>query len=70
MSLQVIVLHFNRNTFRVSKSTIDAVGTAMAYGLDGPGSIPGIARVFSSPQRPDGFWGLTSLLSNGFFPGI
>jgi hypothetical protein len=25
----------------------------MGYGLDGPGSIPGSERCFSSPRRPD-----------------
>jgi hypothetical protein len=41
-------------------------GIVMGYGLDGPGSIPGCARFFSSQQRPDGFWGPTSLLSDGY----
>jgi hypothetical protein len=36
------------------------------YGLDGPGSIPGSARVFSSPQRADRPWAPPSLLSNGY----
>jgi hypothetical protein len=35
-----------------------------SYGLDGLGSIPGSARFFSSPQRPDRFWGPPNLLSN------
>jgi hypothetical protein len=38
----------------------------MGYGLDGPGSIPGGARFFFPPQRPDRFWGPPSLLSNGY----
>jgi hypothetical protein len=31
-----------------------------------PGSIPGSARFFYSPQRPDRLWGPTTLLSNGY----
>jgi hypothetical protein len=34
--------------------------------LDGLGSIPGRGkRFFSTPQRPDRFWGPPSLFSNG-----
>jgi hypothetical protein len=32
-----------------------SVGIATGYGIDGPGSIPGGERIFSSPQRPDRF---------------
>jgi hypothetical protein len=42
-----------------------SVGIAADYGLDGPVSIPGSARFFSSPQRPERFWGPPRLLSNG-----
>jgi hypothetical protein len=42
-----------------------SVGVVTGYGLDVPGSIPGSARFFSSPQRPDRLWGPSSLLSNG-----
>jgi hypothetical protein len=45
------------------------VGIAMGYGLDGPGSIRGSARFFSS-QRRCRLWGPPSLLTNvyqGFF---
>jgi hypothetical protein len=42
--------------------------------LDGSGSIPGRARLFSSLQRPDQHWGLHSLLSCGYWgalsPGV
>jgi hypothetical protein len=34
----------------VSKSRDSPVGIVTGYGLDGPGSIPGSARFFSSPQ--------------------
>jgi hypothetical protein len=46
-----------------------AVGIATGYGLDGRGvgiRVPVGARIFSSPRRPDGFWGPPSLLSNGY----
>jgi hypothetical protein len=43
-----------------------SVGVATGYGLDGPCSIPGSARSFSSPQRLDGLWGPPRLLSNGY----
>jgi hypothetical protein len=34
-----------------------SVGLATDYGLDGPGSIIGSAKHFSSSQHPDRFWG-------------
>jgi hypothetical protein len=34
--------------------------------MDGMGSIPGSARLFSSPQCPDQLWGSPSLLSNRY----
>jgi hypothetical protein len=40
------------------------IGTG--YGLDGRGSIPSCARLFSSPQHPNRLWGLSSSLSNGY----
>jgi hypothetical protein len=36
------------------------------YGQDGPGSIPGMERFLSSPQRPEQLWGPPSPLSNGY----
>jgi hypothetical protein len=49
---------FTSNVYRLG------VGIAMGYRLDGPGSIPGMATVFSFPQRPDRLWGPPSLLSS------
>jgi hypothetical protein len=47
----------------------------MGYGLDDQGSIPDRGKIFfSSPQRPDWFWGPLSLLLNRYrrvlFPGV
>jgi hypothetical protein len=47
------------------RSQDSSVSIVMGYGLDGPGSIPGSERLFSTPQHPDRFWGPLSLLSNG-----
>jgi hypothetical protein len=33
-----------------------SVGTTTGYGLDGPGTIPGRAGFFSSPQSPNRLW--------------
>jgi hypothetical protein len=46
---------------RLDSSVVNATGN----GLDGRGSIPGMGKIFSSPQRPDRVWGPPSLLSNG-----
>jgi hypothetical protein len=43
-----------------------SVGIATSYGQDDLGSIPGMTRCFSSPQRPDWLWGPPSLLPNGY----
>jgi hypothetical protein len=38
----------------------------LRYGLDGPGSNRGrVKKLFSSSNRPDRFWHITSLLFNG-----
>jgi hypothetical protein len=46
------------------------VGTATGYGLDDRGvavRVPVGSRIFSSPRRPDRFWGPPNLLlSNGY----
>jgi hypothetical protein len=42
------------------------VEIATVCGVDGPGSIPGSARFFSSPQRAKGLWGPPSLLFHGY----
>jgi hypothetical protein len=46
-----------------------SVGIATRYGLDGSGIKPGGGRDFRT--RPEGPWGLPSLLYNGYrvFPG-
>ena len=46
-----------------------SVGIAIGYGLDGPGSNPGVDEIF--PACPDRPWGPPSLLYNGYrvFPG-
>jgi hypothetical protein len=41
-----------------------SVRIATDYWLDGPCSIPGSERIFSSPQRPDRLLGPPSLLCN------
>jgi hypothetical protein len=51
------------------RSRDSVVGTATSYGLDDRGvavRVPVGSRIFSSPRRPDRFWGPPSLLSNGY----
>jgi hypothetical protein len=43
----------------------NSVVIATGYELNGPGSIPGNARFFSSPQNPDRLWDPLILISNG-----
>jgi hypothetical protein len=46
-----------------------AVGIATGYGLGGRGvgvRVPVRVIFFSSPRRPDQFWGPPSLLSSGY----
>jgi hypothetical protein len=53
---------------QVTRSRDRAVGIATGYGLDGQGvgiRVQVGAGLFSSPRRPDQFWDLPSLLSNG-----
>jgi hypothetical protein len=49
------------------KSRDSAVGTATGYGLDcrGVGVRVPVGEMFSSPRRPERFWGLPSVLSSG-----
>jgi hypothetical protein len=44
-----------------------SVGTATGYGLDGPGSIPGMTIFFCSLQRSHWHWGPPSLIFNGYW---
>jgi hypothetical protein len=50
------------------RSRDSSVGIATGYGLDNGGvgvRVPVGPRIFSSPRRPDGFWGPNSLLLYG-----
>jgi hypothetical protein len=47
-------------------NTDGSVGIATGNGMDRKSSIPGSARIFSSPQRPDRLWGPPSLLPNDY----
>jgi len=50
----------------MKKSSDSSVGIALGYGLN-RGSIPdGCWEFFSSPPRPERFWGPPRLLSNGY----
>jgi hypothetical protein len=45
------------------------VGIATGYGLNDRGvgvRVPVGSKIFSSPRRPDRFWGPPNLLSNGY----
>jgi hypothetical protein len=57
---------FSPDLSSLQRSRGSTVSMAMNYRLDGPSSVPSSARFFSSPQRPDQFWGPPSLLSNGY----
>jgi hypothetical protein len=41
------------NAYIILGSRDSSLGIATGYGLDDPGSIPGSAKCFSSPQCPD-----------------
>jgi hypothetical protein len=62
----------NKNTFTFGiniRSQNSAVGIATGYGLDDRGDgvrVPVWSRIYSSPRRPDWFWGPFNLLSNGY----
>jgi hypothetical protein len=53
------IMHRGEGNVR-GKRPLEGVRIATGYGLDGPGSIPGIARLFSSLQLPDRLWDLPS----------
>jgi hypothetical protein len=60
------IIYLYRNKY-VSRDR--AVGIATGHGLDGRGVgvwFPVGAQLFSSPRRPDQFWGPPSLLANGY----
>jgi hypothetical protein len=51
-----------------AKSRFSVVDVAAGYVLDNPGfgvRVPVVARIFTSPCRPDRLWGPPSCLSNG-----
>jgi hypothetical protein len=65
-------MKFTYNLFKDRKRD-SSVGIATSYGLEGRGSVPGRnKRFFSSPQRPDRFWGLSRLqwVPKALFPGV
>jgi hypothetical protein len=54
---------------RTKRSRDRVVGITTDYGLDGRGvgvRVPVRSRMFSSPRRPDRFWGPPNFLSNGY----
>jgi hypothetical protein len=51
------------------RSRDSSVGIVTSYGLDGGRvgvRVPVRSRIFSSPRRPDRFWGPPNLLSNEY----
>jgi hypothetical protein len=51
------------------RSRDSVVDIATSYGLDDREvgiRVPVVSRIFSSPRRPDRFWGPANLLSNGY----
>jgi hypothetical protein len=53
----------------LKRSRDSSVGIATGYRLDDRGfgvRVPVESRIFSSPRRPDRFWGPPSLLPNGY----
>jgi hypothetical protein len=65
-----IVLRLGYDTLH-PMSRDSSVDIATDYGLEGRGSIPGSARFFSTPQRPDRLWDPPSypMGAGGDFPG-
>jgi hypothetical protein len=55
--------------FKINNVCTSTDGIAIGYGLDDRGvgvRVPVGSRIFTSPRRPDRFWGPPSLLSNGY----
>jgi hypothetical protein len=64
-----MLLVFLIEIIRKTTGIAEGIGIATGYGLEGRGvrfRVPVGARNFSSPRRPDRFWGPPSLLSNGY----
>jgi hypothetical protein len=54
---------------KIERRRNSSVGIATCYGLDDGRigvRVPVESRIFSSPRRPDWFWGPPSLLSSGY----
>jgi hypothetical protein len=61
-----VKFHVRGHIGRVMGAANSSVGKATGYWPNGLGSIPGMARLFSSPQRSDRFWGTPNLLFSGY----
>jgi hypothetical protein len=62
-SVYSLINNFRKGTEHVWER-VRSVGIGTGYRLDGQCTIPGSARLFSYPQRPDRLWGPPTVLSN------